>query len=71
MTVTVVIFVTLVILRVATVAVGTVVIVTYLNKKQLDNSTTDEIFSGQLFAILAMFGILTSCLVSPISNIAT
>ena len=52
MTVTVVIFVTVVILTEATVAVGTKVIVTYFSK---NNSTTDEIFSGQLFAILAMF----------------
>ena len=50
--VTVVIFVTVVI---ATEAVGTVVIVTYFRKKLLDTLTTDEIFSGQLFAILAMF----------------
>ena len=55
MTVTVVIFVTLVIVTVATVAVGTVVIVKFFTKKQLDTSTTDEIFLGQLFAILAMF----------------
>ena len=32
-----------------------VVIVTYFSKKQLDTPTTDEIFSGQLFTILAMF----------------
>ena len=49
-TVIVVIFVTVVIVTVATIAVGTVVIVTYL---KLDISTTDDIFSGQLFAILA------------------
>ena len=49
------IYVTVVIVTVATVAGGTVVIVTYLSKKQLDTSTTDEIFSRQLFAILAMF----------------
>ena len=54
-TATVVIFVTLVIVTVATVAVGTEVIATYFSKKQLDTSTTDEIFSGQLFAILTMF----------------
>ena len=32
-----------------------VIILTYFCKKQLDTSTTDEMFSGQLFAILAMF----------------
>ena len=54
-TVTVVIFATEVIVTVATVAVGTVVILKYFSKKRLDTSTTDQIFSGQLFAILAMF----------------
>ena len=53
--VTVVIFLTLVIVTVTTVSVGTVVIATYFRKKHLDTSTTDEIFSGKLFAILAMF----------------
>ena len=33
----------------------TVVIVTYSRKKQLDALTTDEMFEGQRFAILAMF----------------
>ena len=46
---------TVVIVAVVTVAVVTVVIVTYFSKKQLDTSTTYEMFSGQLFAILAMF----------------
>ena len=53
-TVTVVIFVTVVIVTVATVAAGTVVIVTFFSKNNL-TPQTDEIFSGQLFAILAMF----------------
>ena len=39
---------------IVTVAVLTMVIVTYFSKKQLDNSTTDELFSGQLFTILAL-----------------
>ena len=46
---------TVVIVTVVTVAVVTVVIVTYFSKKKLATSTTDEMFSGQLFAILAMF----------------
>ena len=54
-TLTVVIFVTVVIVTEATVAVRTKIIVTYFRKKQLDTSTTDEIFSWQLFVILAMF----------------
>ena len=37
------------------VAVVTVVVIVPLLVKQLDTSTTDAIFSGQLFAILAMF----------------
>ena len=46
---------TAVIVTVMTVAVVTEVIVTYFSKKQLDTSTTDEMFSVQLFAILAKF----------------
>ena len=52
-TVTVVIFVTVVIVTVATVAAGTVVIETYFSKNNL--TPQQQIFSGQLFAILAMF----------------
>ena len=44
--------------EVVTESVVTVVIVTSFSKKQLDTLTTDEMFSGQLFAILAMFYIL-------------
>ena len=47
--------VTVVIVTIVTIAVVTVVIVTYLIKNQLGASTTYEMFSGQLFAILAMF----------------
>ena len=43
------------IVTVVTVAVVTVGIVTYFSKKQLDTLTADEMFSVQLFAILAMF----------------
>ena len=48
---------TAVIVTVVTVAVVTEVIVTYfsLKKKKLDALTTDEMFSVQTFAILAMF----------------
>ena len=43
-------------MTVVTVAVVTVVIVTYFRRrKKIDTSTTDEMFSVQLFAILAMF----------------
>ena len=42
--------VTVVIVTVVTVKV----IVTYFSKKQLDTSTTNKMFSGQLFAILVM-----------------
>ena len=45
---------TVVIVTVVTVAVVTVVIVTYFRKKQLETLTADEMFSVQLFAILAM-----------------
>ena len=47
--------VTVVIVTVVTVVGVTVVIVTYLSKKKHDTLTTDEMFSGQGFAILAMF----------------
>ena len=43
------------VVTVVTVAVLTVVIVAYFSKKQIDTSTTDEMFSVQLFVILAMF----------------
>ena len=43
------------IVTVATVVVVTVVILTSFSKKQLDTLATDEMFSVQLFAILAMF----------------
>ena len=51
--VTVVIVIELLVLKV-TIALVMVVIVKYFSKNNL-TSTTDEIFSGQLFAILAMF----------------
>ena len=54
-TLVIVTVVTVVIVTVVTVTVVTVVIVTYFRKKQLDTSTTDEMFSGQHFAILTMF----------------
>ena len=42
-------------MSIVTVAIVTEVIVTYFSKKPLDTLTTDEMFSVQLFAILAMF----------------
>ena len=54
-TVVIVTVVTVVKVTVVTVAVVTVVIETYFRKKQLDTLTTDEMFSGQRFAIIAMF----------------
>ena len=48
-----VVIVTVVIVTVVTVV--TVVIVTYFGKKQIYTLTTDEMFSGQRFAIFAMF----------------
>ena len=50
------VIVTVVIVTVVIVTVATVVIVTYFSKKQLDTTTTDEMFSGQRFVILAIFG---------------
>ena len=44
-----------VIVTVVTITVVTVEIVKSFSKKQLYTSTTDEMFSGQLFAFLAMF----------------
>ena len=52
------VIVTVVIVTVVTVVVVTVVIVVYFGlKKKLDTLTTDEMISGQHFAILAMFKI--------------
>ena len=48
---------------IVTVIIVTVVIVTYFRKKQLDALTTDEMFEGQRFAILAMF----ICTPAPVS----
>ena len=52
--------VTVLIVTVVTVAIVTVVKLTYFSKKQLDTMTTDEIFSGQLLTIFAMFWSLLS-----------
>ena len=46
---------TIIIVTVVTVAVVKVVIVTSFSKEQLDTLTADEMFSVQLFVILAMF----------------
>ena len=51
---------TVVIATVVTVAVATVVIVAFFLVKQLDTSTTNEMFSVQLFAILAIFSLMAS-----------
>ena len=45
---------TVVIVTVVTVVI-VLVIVIYFSKKKLNTSTTNEMFSGQLFVILAMF----------------
>ena len=50
-----VVIVTVVIVTVVIVTVVTVVIVTYLSKNNLTHSTTEAMFEGQRFAILAMF----------------
>ena len=48
-------------MKVVIVTVVTVlVIVTYFSKTKLYTSTTDEMFSGQLFAILVMFFVVKS-----------
>ena len=51
------------VVTVVIVTVVTVAIVTSFSKKQLDTLTTDGMFSGQHFAILAMFWrlVLVSC----------
>ena len=56
-----VVMVTIVIVTVVivTIVIVTAVIVTKLSKKQLDTLTTNEVFEGQRFAILAMFLKLT------------
>ena len=54
-TVVIVTVVAVVIVTEVTGTVLTVVIVTYFSKKQLNTLTTDEMFSGQRFAILPMF----------------
>ena len=49
---------TVVIVTVVIVTVVTVIIVTSLSEKQLDTFTTNVMFKGQRFAILAMFFVL-------------
>ena len=51
----VIVTVAIVTVAIVTEVIVTIVIVTYFRKKQFDALTTEEMFKGQRFAILAMF----------------